>query len=99
MLETNRKPASVGEIMKLEFMEPLNLTQQALAAALGVKDSFVEEICNGERAVCVETAYLLGRAFENSPEFWLNTQVRCDMWDFQNSDDFEAILARVTPFQ
>lgn len=46
MLMTKRKPASVGEILIEEFMEPMGLTQAALAEAMGVQRKHVNELCN-----------------------------------------------------
>jgi addiction module HigA family antidote len=66
MLTTMRKPASVGEVLLEEFIGPLNLTQSALAAAMGVQRKHVNELCNGRRAVTAPTALILARVFGNS---------------------------------
>ena len=50
MLMTNRKPASVGEILVDEFMDPLGLTQGDLAEAMGVPRKHINELCNNRRA-------------------------------------------------
>jgi addiction module HigA family antidote len=81
MLHTERKPASVGEILAEEFLTPLNLTQGALAEAMGVPRKLVNELCNDRRAVTADTALMLARVFGNTPEFWLNTQRRMDLWE------------------
>ena len=85
MLSTKRKPVSVGEILVEEFMQPLGLTQGALAKAMGVQRKHVNELCNNRRAVTVSTALILARVFGNSPDFWLNVQRRSDLWDVVNS--------------
>jgi len=69
MLTTKRKPASVAEILIEEFMEPMGLTQGALAAAMGVQRKHVNELCNGRRSVTAATALILARVFGNSPDF------------------------------
>ena len=51
MLMTKRKPATVGEILVQEFMDPMALTQTALAKAMGVQRKHVNELCNDRRAV------------------------------------------------
>ena len=56
MLMTKRKPASVGEILVQEFMEPMGLTQGVLAKAMGVPRKHVNELCNNRRAVTAPTA-------------------------------------------
>src|SRR3546814_5666033 len=61
MLTTTRKPATVGEILVEEFMQPLSLTQGALAEAMGVQRKHVNELCNGRRSVTAPTALILAR--------------------------------------
>ena len=85
MLMTKRKPATVGEILVQEFMEPMCLTQTVLAKAMGVQRKHVNELCNGRRAVTAPTALILARVFGNSPDFWLNVQRRNDIWDAMHS--------------
>jgi len=85
MLITKRKPATVGEILREEFIEPLGLTQGALADAMGVQRKHVNELCNDRRNATAATALILARVFGNSPEFWLNVQRRSDLWDAMNS--------------
>ena len=81
MLRTERKPVSAGEMLVEEFLNPLRLTQGALAQAMGVPRKLVNELCNDRRAVTADTALMLARVFGNSPEFWLNTQRRMDLWE------------------
>ena len=85
MLTTIRKPAGVGEILIEEFMEPMGLTQGALAEAMGVQRKHVNELCNERRAVTAPTALFLARVFGNSPDFWLNVQRRTELWAAMNS--------------
>ena len=79
MLMTKRRPASVGEILLEEFMEPLGLTQGGLAEAMGVPRKHVNELCNDRRAITADTALILARVFGNSADFWLNVQRRNDL--------------------
>jgi antitoxin HigA-1 len=85
MLTTTRKPATVGEILVEEFMQPMGLTQSALAEAMGVARKHVNALCNDRLAVTAPTALILARAFGNSPDFWLNVQRRTDLWAAMNS--------------
>jgi addiction module HigA family antidote len=85
MLTTKRKPVSVGEILIEEFMQPLGLTQGALAEAMGVQRKHVNELCNGRRTVTAPTALILARVFGTSPDFWLNVQRRSDLWEAMHS--------------
>ncbi|MER8408245.1 MULTISPECIES: HigA family addiction module antitoxin [unclassified Mesorhizobium] len=97
MLMTARKPATVGEILTEEFMQPLGLTQAALAEAMSVQRKHVNELCNGRRNVTAATALILARVFGNSPDFWLNVQRRNDLWTVMNSPDERARVDRAKP--
>lgn len=97
MLTTTRKPATVGEILTKEFLRPLGLTQAALADAMGVARKHVNELCNDRRTVTAATALILARVFGNSPEFWLNTQRRTDIWAVLNSPEERARVDRAKP--
>src|SRR4030095_10066143 len=72
----NLKP---GEILLKEYMKPMNLTQNALARALGVAPRRINEIIQGKRAISLDTSLRLGRLFGQSPRFWLNVQTECDL--------------------
>ncbi|MBK7184525.1 MAG: HigA family addiction module antidote protein [Ignavibacteria bacterium] len=50
---------------------------------LGVPVQRINTIINGKRAVSAETAILLARVFKNSPHFWMNLQISCDLYDAQ----------------
>jgi addiction module HigA family antidote len=97
MLMTKRKPATVGEILMEEFMQPLDLTQAALAEAMGVQRKHVNELCNDRRNVTAATALILARVFSNSPDFWLNVQRRSDLWDAMHSPKELARIERAKP--
>ena len=97
MLMTKRKPASVGEILVEEFMEPLGLSQTELAEAMGVPRKHVNELCNQRRAVTAATALILARVFGNTPDFWLNTQRRTDLWTALNSPSERERIERAKP--
>jgi antitoxin HigA-1 len=99
MLMTKRKPATIGEIMLEEFMQPLGLTQAALAEAMGVQRKHVNELCNNRRNVTAATALILARVFGNSPDFWLNAQRRSDLWEVMHSPKERARIERARPLK
>lgn len=74
-----RKPTSPGEILREEFLGPLELTQRALAESLGCDVKVVNRIVNGRTSVSAEMALKLGAAFRTTPEFWLNAQKAVDL--------------------
>ena len=94
---TERRPASVGEILSEEFMQPMGLTQGALATAMGVPRKHVNELCNERRAVTAPTALILARVFGNSPDFWLNVQRRGDLWEAMHSPRERERIERARP--
>ena len=97
MLTTKRKPATVGEILIEEFMQPMGLTQAALAEAMGVQRKHVNELCNDRRNVTAATALILARVFGNSPDFWLNVQRRSDLWEAMNRPRERERIERARP--
>lgn len=97
MQTTLRKPVSVGEMLVTEFMQPLGLTQTALAAAMGVPRKHVNELCNDKRTVTAATALILARVFGNSPDFWLNIQRRMDIWLVMNTPRERERVERAKP--
>jgi len=78
---TKRKPFSPGEILLEEFMEPYNLTQSELAKRIGVTRRRVNEIIKGKRSITPDTAIRLSKLFKMSPEYWLNLQMKIDLWE------------------
>ena len=68
-------PVHPGEILNEEFLKPMNLSQNALARALGVPPRRVNEIVQGKRRVTADTALRLARFFGMSAEFWLGLQM------------------------
>jgi addiction module HigA family antidote len=94
---TKRKPASVGEILTQEFIEPMGLTHGALAEAMGVQRKHVNELCNNRRAVTAPTPLILARVFGNSPDFWLNVQRRSDLWEAMHSPRERERIKRARP--
>ena len=79
MKPTKIPPVHPGEILLGDFMEPLGLTQYALAKALGVPALRISQIVRGQRAISADTALRLGRFFGTSAQFWLTLQTRCDL--------------------
>ena len=99
MLTTAREPVSAGEILVNEFMKPMNLTQGALAEAMGVPRKHVNKLCNGRRAATAATALILARVFGNSAEFWLNVQRRGDVWKASHSPRERERIERARPLE
>ncbi|MFT4040020.1 MAG: HigA family addiction module antitoxin [Thermomicrobiales bacterium] len=97
MHQTIARPATPGEILVEEFLQPLDIAQGALAETMGVPRKHVNELCNDKRSVTVSTALMLARVFGNSAEFWLNVQRRTDLWEAMNSPQEQARIERARP--
>ncbi|EKO3674779.1 HigA family addiction module antidote protein, partial [Vibrio metschnikovii] len=89
MRKTKRRPVSVGEMLKLEFLEPMGITSKALAEAMGVHRNTVSNLINGG-VLTASVAIKLAAALGNTPEFWLNIQHAVDLWDTRNRYQEEA---------
>jgi addiction module HigA family antidote len=73
------KPVHPGEILKEEFMAPLNLSKNKLALDLRVPVTRISEIVRERRSISPETALRLARYFKTTPEFWMNLQTQYDL--------------------
>lgn len=97
MLNTKRKPVTVGEMLTEEFLDPLHITQTTLAEKTGLPRKHVNELCRDRRAITADTALILARVFGNSADFWLNTQRRTDVWEALNTPKRFSRIQRAKP--
>src|SRR5947209_19999092 len=67
-------PAHPGEVLREDFLKPLQLSQYALAKAIGVPQIRISEIVNGKRAITPDTALRLARYFGTNADFWMGMQ-------------------------
>lgn len=72
-------PAHPGEILHEDFLEPMGISVYALANAIKVPRSRVNDIVRGRRAITADTALRLARYFGTTPEFWVNLQAHYDL--------------------
>ena len=80
MISYKRQPTHPGEVLREEFLKPLGISQTALARELGVSFRTINEIVNEKREVSPEMALKLARHFGTTPEFWLNLQMKYNLW-------------------
>ena len=76
--EMKLRPIHPGEILREDFLDPMGITQYALAKAIGVDATRIHSILFGSRAITAETALLFSRYFGNSAEFWMGLQAQYD---------------------
>ena len=72
-------PVHPGEVLALDFLQPLRLSQYRLAQDLSVPPRRINEIVHGKRAITADTALRLARYFGTTDRFWLNLQARFDL--------------------
>lgn len=72
-------PVHPGDVLKHEYLEPLDMSVYALAHSLAVPRSRMNEIVQRQRAITAETALRLGRFFGTSADFWLGLQAAYDL--------------------
>ncbi len=93
MRRTKRRPVGVGEMLKVEFLEPMGVTSKTLAEAMGVHRNTISNLINGG-TLTAPLAIKLAAALGNTPEFWLNIQHAVDLWDTRNRYQDEAKLVK-----
>ena len=85
-IPTDRDPTHPGEILLMEFLVPLQMTQRELASAILAPYQRVNELVRGRRGVTPSTALRLSRFFGTSPGFWMNLQLRWDLYHAQRAE-------------
>jgi len=81
---TNRIPTHPGEMLREEFLDPLGITQKELADSIKVPYQRINEIVGGKRGITPSTALRLAKFFGMTEGFWLNLQMRFDLYSAQN---------------
>jgi len=97
-IPTHRRPTPPGEILRREFLEPLEITQTAFANHLGITHHRLNEIIRGKRGITTDTALRLSRVLGTTPDLWLNMQQAVDLYDAIHSPTSKAI-ARLEPLR
>lgn len=80
MKERKRKPTHPGKILDEHYIKPLNLNLQELADNLGISRNTLFRIRIGQLGVTPSIAMRLAKAFDTTPQLWLNLQQNYDLW-------------------
>ena len=72
-------PIHPGEILRIEFLDPLGVSQNRLAREIGVPPRRINQIVHGKRSITADTAIRLSRFFGTTAQFWLNLQSRYEL--------------------
>ena len=93
---TDREPTHPGEMLLEEFLRPMEISQQELAKAIHVPFQRINEIVNRRRGITPNTALRLAKFFGVSEDFWMNLQLRWELFRARQSETEE--LKRIKPF-
>ena len=85
-IPSDRVPTHPGVMLREEFLDPLGITQRDLSNGILVPYQRVNEIINEKRGITPDTALRLAKFFGNTPGFWMNLQLRFDLYQAQKAD-------------
>lgn len=87
-----RPPTHPGAIIKRQHLEPMQITISDLALRLGLSRQIVDNIVQEQAAVTPDIALRLSRAFDTTPELWLQLQQKHDLWHaVHDSEDWKQV--------
>ena len=95
-IPTNRMPTHPGEMLKEEFLIPMALTQRELAKGIKVPYQRINEVINGKRGITPSTALRLAKYFGTTAGFWMNLQLRWDLYRAQQKEARQ--LEKIEPY-
>lgn len=79
MFTNGMRPVHPGEILREEYLHPMDLSPSALAKLLNVSAPTVNDIVRGRRNISADVALRLAACFDTSPQFWANLQSAYDL--------------------
>ncbi|SMC64493.1 addiction module antidote protein, HigA family [Desulfocicer vacuolatum DSM 3385] len=91
-----REPTHPGKMLMEEFLIPMSITQRDLSKAIHVPYQRINEIINGRRGITPSTALRLAKFFSMSEGFWMNLQLRWDLYRTKFSE--EQQLQMIKPY-
>jgi len=91
-----RKPTHPGIIIKKDYLEPLSITIKDMSIILGVSRKTLSKIINEKASISPEMAFRLSRAFDTTPELWMNLQNNYDLWIVENTSKTWQLVQPVT---
>ncbi|HMH43107.1 MAG TPA: HigA family addiction module antitoxin [Pyrinomonadaceae bacterium] len=94
---TNRQPTHPGEMLFEEFLLPMQIDEEQLAESIHVPAERIKEIVSERKSINPSIALRLAKYFDMSPDFWMNLQLRWDLYQTQQaeSEDLNAIRPHV----
>lgn len=96
-MKMKRKPTHPGKIIIEDYLTPLSITITELSSILGVSRKTLSKIINERGSVTPDMALRLSRAFDTTPEFWLNLQKINDLWQAENVSKNWMKVKQISP--
>jgi addiction module HigA family antidote len=87
MRRMERQPTHPGKIIREDYLKPLSMTINEFASVLGISRKTLSKIINERGAITPDMALRLSRAFNTTPDFWLNLQKNYDLWQAEHSSN------------
>jgi addiction module HigA family antidote len=97
MHKMKRQPTHPGKIIKEDYLSPLSITIKDMALNLGVSRKTLSKIINERGAITPDMALRLSRAFDTTPDLWLNLQRNYDLWQAENSSSSWQTVKPLSP--
>jgi addiction module HigA family antidote len=97
MIMNNMRPIHPGEIIREEYLVPLGMSVNALAVALRVPSSRINDVVRQKRGISIDTAQRLARYFNTTAQFWMNLQISYDLK--AANQNMKQIEAEIIPLQ
>lgn len=87
-----RKPVHPGKIIQEDYLKPLAITITDMASKLGVSRKTLSKIINEKGSITPDMSLRLARAFDTTPELWMNLQKNYDLWQAEHiSKDWQRV--------
>jgi len=96
-IPTHRPPTHPGEMLLEEFLKPMEITQKELSDSIHVPYQRINEVINQKRGITPSTALRLAKYLGVSEDFWLNIQLRWDLYKARSKEVTE--LKKIRPYK
>ncbi len=97
MHKIKRQPTHPGRIIKEDYLVPLSLTIKDMASTLGISRKTLSKIINERGSITPDMALRLSRAFDTTPDLWMNLQKNYDLWHAEHSSKSWRLVKPLSP--
>lgn len=99
MIKNGMRPVHPGEVLREDYLKPINMSANALARHLHVPPSRINDIVLERRGVSADTALRLSRFFGGDAQSWLNLQTAYDLRLAELNQTLQTAMQAVHPMQ